>query len=66
MIPEPLISVTLNGVGVAGLVPTARAIPRGLDRKDSTTVFGWSVALLVAWSPPESVAVSCSSRYDGY
>src|SRR5919197_6778741 len=65
---EPTTAVTENGV-VRGASLTTRSLrtrPPGLVLNVSTTVFGSSRTLVVEVSPPESVAVSCSSSQQGY
>src|SRR2546423_14970114 len=60
---EPTTTVTENGV-VRDASFTTRALstrPPGLVLNVSTTVFGSNRTLFVVASPPESVAVSCSS-----
>jgi hypothetical protein len=67
---EPTTAVTEKGV-VRGASFTTRSLstrPPGLLLNVSTTVFWVSRTLVVALSPPESVAVSCNSsqhRYSG-
>src|SRR5512132_621410 len=65
---EPATTVTENGVlrGASLTTRLLRARPPGLVLKVSTTVFGSSRTLFVDVSPPESVAVSCSSSQHGY
>ena len=61
---EPTITVRENGAA-ASLLPTVSLSPgftEGLVMKFSTTVCGLSRTLLVSLSPPESLAVSLSSR----
>ena len=65
---EPTTTVTENGV-VRGASLTTRSLrtrPPGLVLNVSTTVLGSSRTLVVEVSPPESVAVSCSSSQHGY
>ena len=59
-----MITGTVNGV--AWLV-ASKAIesPDGIDAIVRFTVCGCRVTLVVVDTPSESVAVSCSSRYDG-
>jgi hypothetical protein len=56
-------------VRVNGVVPAARLTtkerPLGLDRMLRSTVLGSRRRLLTSCRPAESVAVSCSSMYDG-
>jgi hypothetical protein len=53
--------------GVVTDVPlTESDSPDGLDANVRPTVFGFNWTLAVFVRPPESVAVSCSSRCDGY
>jgi hypothetical protein len=58
---EPTITVREKGV-VPLELPTVSLSPAGSDSKLSSTVFGSSRTLLVSVKPPESVAVSLSSR----
>ena len=46
-------------------VPTERPRPGGLDWKDRSTVWGFTLTLVLA-GRPEAVAVRRISRYDGY
>ena len=64
MLP-PRITVFVNGVAAA-LLPAPIVNPEGTESSVSTVVFGSSRTLFVSLSPLESVAVSVSSRYDGY
>ena len=52
------------GFGLESLNDSSR--PLGLERSFRVTVFGSSRIVRVSVSPPLSVAVSCSSIYDGY
>src|SRR4029450_2585811 len=65
---EPTTTVTENGVerGASFTTMLVRTRPPGLVLNVSTTVFGSSRTLVVEASPPESVAVSCSSIQHGY
>src|SRR5438094_1960871 len=65
---EPTTTVTENGVvrGASFTTRSLRTRPPGLVLNVSTTVFGSSRTLVVEVSPPESVAVSCSSSQHGY
>src|SRR5256886_6416550 len=65
---EPTTTVTENGVvrGASFTTRSLRTRPPGLVLNVSTTVFGSSRTLVVEASPPESVAVSCSSSQHGY
>lgn len=38
----------------------------GLDCSVTLTVLGWMVTLVVVTMPPESLAISWTSRYDGW
>jgi hypothetical protein len=60
-----MITVRVNGVVPAAL-PTASWSPLGLDWNARLTVCGSSRTVFESVSPPESVAVRVSSRYDGY
>jgi hypothetical protein len=62
---EPVITVRVNGVVPATPFTTSWS-PLGFDANVNATDCGSSWTLVVADCPPESVAVSCSSRYDGY
>src|SRR5436190_20065282 len=65
---EPTTTVTENGV-VRGASFTTRSLrlrPPGFVLNVSATVFGSSRTLVVANSPPESVAVSWTSIQHGY
>ena len=62
---EPTITVRVK-VALAVAPPTASWRPPGVVWKVSCTVLGSSRSVLVVLSPPESVAVSLESRYDGY
>jgi hypothetical protein len=62
---EFTITVLVNGATVLEL-PTVSIRPLGLDWKASATVLGSSVMLAVLVRPPASVAVSTSSRCEGY
>ena len=62
---EPTITVRVN-VAVEPLPSTVSDSPPGLVWKVSATVFGSRRRTFVSVRPPESVAVSFSSRYDGY
>jgi hypothetical protein len=61
---EPMITVREKGL-VPDAGPTTSCNPDGLDANESTTVCGSRRTLVVVDAPFESVAVSCSSRYDG-
>jgi hypothetical protein len=61
---EFTITVRVNGA-VPLLEPTASCSPLGLEANVRSTVRGSRRTLVVLERPPESVAVSCSSRYDG-
>ena len=61
---ELTMTVRVNGVTELEL-PTVNDSPLGTDANVRSTVFGCSVTLVVLVSPPESVAVSWSSMYDG-
>ena len=66
---EPATTVRENGVVLGASSFTARPVrtrPPGLVLNVSTTVLGSSRTLAVEVSPPESVAVSCSSSQHGY
>src|SRR5512133_110229 len=65
---EPTTTVTENGVvrGASFTTRSLRTRPPGLVLNVSTTVFGSSRTLAVEVSPPESVAVSCTSSQHGY
>src|SRR5215472_7193827 len=65
---EPTTTVTENGVvrGASFTTRSLRTRPPGLVLNVSTTVLGSSRTLVVEVSPPESVAVSCSSSQHGY
>ena len=62
---EPMITVRSNGVVCAAL-PTTSSSAVGVVANVSATVCGWSRMLSVSVSPPASVTVSRSSRWDGY
>ena len=62
---DPMITVRVK-VAVAWDPFTASLRPPGVLWKVSTTVRGSSRRVRVPVSPPESVAVRVSSRYDGY
>ena len=61
---EPWITVSVNGAGPAALSIVSSS-PRHVRLKRESTVWGTGRPLRCV-SPPESVAVSVSSRYDGY
>src|ERR1043166_4462650 len=65
---EPTTTVTENGVvrGASFTTRSLRTRPPGLVLNVSTTVLGSSRTLVVEVSPPESVAVSCTSSQHGY
>ena len=64
---EPTTTLTENGVLCrVSFITKWRTTPRGSVLNLSTTVFGFSRTLVVEFSPPESVAVSCSSSQHGY
>src|SRR5262249_55515123 len=64
---EPMTTLTENGALCRVPFTTKwRTTPRGRVLNVSTTVFGSSRTLVVEVSPPESVAVSCSSSQHGY
>src|SRR4051794_4275530 len=58
-------AVRVNGV-VCCVEPTVSCRPEGDDWKVTATVCGSILRTAVVLAPPESVAVSRSSRYDGY
>src|SRR5918994_1216948 len=60
--------MTVREKGVVDSAPftTSFSPAAGSDRKLSSTVWGSRRTLLVSVKPPESVAVSLSSRYEGY
>src|SRR5262245_31425174 len=60
-----MIRVRLKGA-VELVLPTVSCSPDGTDWKLSETVCGSSWRLLTSCAPPESVAVSWISRYEGY
>ena len=62
---EPTITVRVNGA-LDWLLLTTSLSPPGTVEKVKMTVRGSSRTVLVSVRPPESVAVSLSSRYDGY
>ena len=62
---EPTITVRVNDDLELVLFTDERS-PPGVVWKVRTTVFGSRRRVLVSVRPPESVAVSFSSRYDGY
>src|SRR6266487_6839761 len=64
---EPATTVTENGVlrGASFTTRSLRTRPPGLVLNVSTAVFGSSRVLVVEVSPPESVAVGCSSSQHG-
>jgi len=62
---ESWITWRVNGV-VPVKVPTESSRPDGTLWNVRFTVFGWSCTLTVFSRPPESVAVSRSSRKAGY
>jgi hypothetical protein len=62
---DPTITVRVNGV-VWAVDPTVSWSPGGLVWKVRLTVWGSSRTVSVSLSPPGSVAVRVSSRYDGY
>src|SRR5215210_5509 len=62
---EPMITVRVN-VALVVALPTVSESPLGVVWKVSSTVFGSRRSVFVLVSPPESVAVNFSSRYDGY
>ncbi len=62
---EPTITVRVNEAAFV-LPLTVNWRPPGLVWNVSATVCGSSRTLLVSLRPPESVAVSFSSRWDGY
>jgi len=57
-------SVRMSGA-VPLVGPTTSESPPGLVSNVSDVVFGYRKTLFVSVSPPESVAVSCSSRNVG-
>ena len=59
-------TVRLKGVAVASESPTTNCKPAGSDWKFNCTAWGSSRTVLVSVRPLESVAVSLSSRYEGY
>lgn len=62
---DPWITVLLNGV--AACAPSSvRARPPGLELSVRVTVLGSSGIDFVSVRPPESLAVSRSSKWDGY
>jgi hypothetical protein len=62
---DPTITVRENGLAEEPEL-NASCSPVGLEVKLSTTVCGSSLTLVVEAAPLLSVAVSCSSRWDGY
>src|SRR5215210_8689625 len=62
---DPWITVRVNGL-VACVPFSASANPVGLELSVRVTVFGSSRIDRSSVSPPESVAVSRSSRWEGY
>jgi hypothetical protein len=56
--------VTVKGA-LAVVGPAVSRSPEGFDPKVRFTVLGWRLTPAVAVRPPESLAVSWSSRYDG-
>ena len=62
---DPTITVRVNGAAWL-LAPTVSCSPAGLVWKVKSTVWGSRRMVSVSLRPPESVAVSVSSRYDGY
>jgi hypothetical protein len=62
---DPTITVRVN-VAVDWLPLTASLSPPGVVWNVKVTVCGSSRKVLVSVRPSESVAVSLSSRYDGY
>ena len=60
-----MITVEVNGV-FAVVFRAVTGNPAGEEASLSPTVFGSSRTLFVSVSPCASVAVSLSSRYDGY
>jgi len=58
------IAVMVNGV-FAVVALSVSCSPAGFDWNVRFTVFGWMFTLVVADRPPESVALSWISRYDG-
>src|SRR5215470_13183074 len=65
---EPTTAVTENGVvrGASFTTRSLRTSPPGLVLNVRTTVLGSSRTLVVEVSPPESVAINCSSSQHGY
>src|SRR5690348_6370645 len=64
---EPMTTLTENGVlCLASFTTRWRTASSGRVWNLSTTVFGFSRTLVVEVSPPESVAVTCSSSQHGY
>lgn len=64
---DPMTTRTENGVGcLAPFTTKWRTTPNGRVLNLSKTVFGFSRTLVAEVSPPESVAVSCSSSQHGY
>src|SRR5262245_57071176 len=61
---EPMMTVRVNGAGSEEPSTTSWS-PVGLLWKVRLTVFGCSITLVEEVAPPESVAVSTSSRNDG-
>ena len=62
---EPTMTVRVNGA-TADVPFTAISSPDGFERNERSTVCGLRRTLVVADAPSESVAVSRSSRCDGY
>ena len=65
MSAEFTISVRTNGA-VPVNVASVSVRPLGTDCIERSTVCGWTLTEVVDWRPPESVAVSWISRYEGY
>jgi hypothetical protein len=65
LLVEPTITVRVNA-DFDVVLPTVSDNPPGVLWKVRTTVLGSSLSTLVSVRPPESVAVSLSSRYAGY
>ena len=63
---EPRITVRVNGAGAVKASSASGEARRTATASVRSTVFGSRRTLWVRLSPPESVAVSRSSRYDGY
>ncbi len=66
MLIEPSTTVAVNGVACAGLLFTTSERPDGTDCMVSVTVLGLRAIVVLLEMELESVAVSFSSRKDGY